>query len=397
MTGALVGQGDGGKMCSPGNSQAGFGLYIHVPFCLRRCRYCSFFSCTDLGLQECYLEGIKEQIRMAAALPWARSRQVSTIFFGGGTPTILPVSNLVSLLDRCIGAFSVAASLEISLEANPATIDGAGLRILRQAGFNRLSLGVQSLRDGELRLLGREHTSAEAVQCLEQARGAGFFDINLDCIYGLPGQQLSHWQQTLHHALALEPTNLALYELSLERPAFVRWLRARRLPLPSEEKVLAMMACNREYTARAGMQHYEISNYCLPGRHCRHNLLYWHNRSYLGLGPGAVSSLSGRRFRSTEDIADFARQAGKGQMPWKQEEWLDTEARFRETVVMGLRLIRGISLVELGNRFRLDPRHYYGHRLERLAQAGLIHLQPDRLRLTSQGLLLANQVMAELV
>lgn len=371
------------------------GLYLHVPFCLRKCAYCSFYS--EAGLPpdkgNAYLAAVTAQLRW-----FASKRPLTSIFFGGGTPTMLPPAALSSLLAACLHSFPCADEPEISLEVNPATVDGSGLTLLRQAGFNRLSIGVQSLQDGELRRLGRPHSAADAVQTAQLARQAGFTNINLDLMYGLPGHTLATWQDTLTQALALQPQHLSIYELTIEEGTpFARQQDQGSLLLPNEDTVLRMLEETQRLLHGAGFHRYEISNYALPGCECRHNINYWQNGEYIGVGPGAVSCLSGIRRSAVADVREFCRLIESGQSVWEEEERLAPEAAFRETVIMGLRMTDGVSLEALRHRFGINAEAYYGATLARLIQQGLLDLASGQLRLTEQGLLLANTVMAELV
>ena len=376
------------------------GLYVHVPFCRRKCGYCSFFSfAPQPGDLERFCSSLRLQMRQMAELPEVAGLSFSTIFFGGGTPSILPPPILAELLAelRCLFAFSVDEP-EISIEVNPGTIDGDGLFALRRAGFNRLSIGVQSLDDRELFLLGRIHSREEALATIAAARRGGFENVSFDLMYGLPDQTVAGWRHTLDLALALEPVHLSMYELTVEPGTdFARQARAGAWVLPSEDEVVMMMAAISSAIGVNPLQRYEISNYAVPGWECRHNCNYWDNGRYLGLGPGAVSSMAGVRRTAVADLAEFCRRIDAGHPVWQEEERLDPEAAFRETVVMGLRMLTGVSITGLRQRFGFDLPAYYGPTLDRLIGAGLLVLEGDRLRLSATGLPLANPVMAELV
>ena len=388
-----VGSGADEQICSA--------LYLHVPFCLQKCPYCSFFSLAGAkNLQKIYVQAVSRQIRQVASNTPARLYRLKTIFFGGGTPTILSADILADILNSCLDAFpcNEEKRLEISIEANPATTDIQGLRTLRRAGFNRLSIGVQSFNDQELRLLGRPHSALDARRIFHNARQAGFTNINLDLMYGLPGQTTEDWQQSLERALALAPEHLSLYELTIEEDTVFGAQKSRGLlHLPREEEVLAMLAETEILTRQAGFLRYEISNYARAGFQCQHNINYWHNRSYIGLGPGAVTCLDDTRYTAAKDIEQFARQMNAEQTAWRENERLTREERFRETVIMGLRMLDGVSLKELKQRFGINLVNYYGSTLTSLIEQQLLVIDQERLHLTSRGLLLANTVMAELV
>ena len=376
-------------------------LYLHVPFCLRKCPYCSFFSLAGKNhLQPLYVKAVSTQIRQMAENCADESCRLETIFWGGGTPTLLPAETLARLLGDCLDAFPAATDreLEISIEANPATVNRKDLAILRRAGFNRLSIGVQSFADRELALLGRPHTAADARQTLKDARRAGFTNINLDLMYGLPGQRIEDWAYSLEQALALAPEHLSLYELTIEENTpLADQVRCGSLRIPVEEEVLGMLETTKTMVRQAGFTRYEISNYARSGFQCRHNINYWQNRPYIGLGPGAVTCLDHSRYRAIEDIEQFAKYLAAGREIWQLEEQLTNQERFRETVIMGLRMIRGVSISGLRRRFGIDPLACYGATLDRLIDQGLLYHDNDHLRLSRRGLLLANTVMAELV
>jgi oxygen-independent coproporphyrinogen-3 oxidase len=391
---------------NPANSRGaetrGIGLYIHVPFCLKKCPYCSFYSVAgQLDEGKRYTAAIQQQLNWFVG-QISPGLQLRSIFFGGGTPSMLLPEVLAGILSDCLRHFPDQGELEISIEVNPATIDRSGLEKLRRAGFNRLSIGVQSFNDRELRRLGRPHSAAEAVQTVRQARKAGFANINLDLMYGLPDQELKSWQQSLEQGLELEPQHFSIYELTMEaNTPFARQKEQGELVLPHEDTVLAMLEKTAQLVRAAGLERYEISNYARSGFQCRHNINYWQNGSYIGLGPGAVSCLAGTRYRAMADLNRFCALYGEEeQLPeerWQEIECLDREAAFRETVITGLRMTAGVLLDNLENRFGIELASYYGATLIRLIEQGLLEIVHGRLRLTGHGLLLANSVMAELV
>ena len=387
------------RSVEPDGLTYGPGLYLHVPFCLQKCPYCSFYSLSGrLDLNTRFTAAVNRQMERFAARRETQEQPLATIFFGGGTPSMLPPTILIDLLQACLGRFPYADELEISIEVNPATIDQEGLQLLRRGGFNRLSIGVQSFNNQELKRIGRAHSANEAIQTVCMARQAGFTNISLDLMYGLPGQDEQSWQANLNQALALEPDHLSLYELTIEEDTpFARQLDTGTLQLPDEEKVLAMMETTRRLTSGGGLSRYEISNYARPGFECRHNINYWQNGSYIGLGPGAVSRLGPTRFTAIADVERFCERMEQNQEIRQEEETLDKETRFRETVIMGLRMTKGISIDALKQRFGIDPAVYYGTTLDRLMAQELVEIQQGWLRLTEPGLLLANTVMAELV
>ena len=382
----------------PASGEEPPGLYLHIPFCRSKCAYCSFNSYPCRQPPGHYLTALEKQLDFWSAHPWCRERTFATLFLGGGTPTIYGGRVLASLVGKCLSAFNFCEKPEITVEANPNAVTEQDLGELRQGGVNRLSLGVQAFSDPLLAAIGRTHTVAEAGAAIRAARRAGFANLNLDLIYGLPGQTLCDWQRTLDAALGFSPEHLACYELTIEEgTAFARELAAEALALPGEEEVVAMAAATGEAAARAGLARYEISNYARPGFACRHNCNYWQNGSYLGLGAGAASCLSGLRLKNLAAPARYSSLALAGVPPFAEAECLPLAARFRESVIMGLRLTAGLSFSCLRKRFGLTPPGYYGKILLELRAQGLIAVGRDSMRLTDKGLCLANQVLARLV
>lgn len=338
-------------------------------------------------------------MRQWAGLPEVQDLAFASIFFGGGTPSTLPVEELALLLADCRALFTFAEQEpEITIEVNPGTIDGKGLQQLRRSGFNRISIGVQSFNDRELVRLGRIHTGGDALATIAAAKRAGFANLSFDLMYGLPGQSEVSWRQSLDQALALTPQHMSLYELTVEDgTVFALEALRKELVLPVEDEVLAMMAAIEGAIFASLLTRYEISNYAAGGRECRHNLNYWHNGLYLGFGPGAVSAFAGQRRSTVANFSAYCQRVAAGEAVWDEAEVLAPEAAFRETVIMGLRLLAGISIPSLRRRFGIDVQEYYGETLSRLLCQGLVTIREDHLLLTRDGLPLANRIMAELV
>ncbi len=382
----------------PGSGEEPPTLYLHIPFCKSRCAYCAFNSYACQSPPAAYLAALSNQIRHWADQQWCRERTFATLFIGGGTPTIYGGSELADLVRLCLTSFNFTEDAEITVEANPNTVSLEALTELRRGGVNRLSLGVQAFSDRLLGALGRSHTVAEADAAIGAARRAGFTNINLDLMYGLPGQGVADWQESLTQAIAHAPEHLACYELTIEEGTpFARLVDKGELTLPDEEEALAMAELTHAFLAQAGLQRYEISNYAAPGRECRHNLNYWRNGGYLGLGAGAISCLSGFRFGTVQDPELFTRLVQAGELPLAEGECLPLAPRFRESVVMGLRMLEGVSCARLHRQFGLTPPEYYGKILEDLRRQGLVTVSKNSLRLTKAGLPVANQVLARLV
>ena len=376
----------------------GPGLYIHIPFCRTKCGYCAFDSQPWPGEgPEDYLQALLQELKQAAA-GWGQGRRFASLFVGGGTPTIYRGPALAELLVNCRERFAWVENPEITLECNPNTVTADDLSRCRAAGANRLSLGVQSFSDRLLKRLGRSHTATQARQAVIKARQAGFANLNLDLIYGLPGQTSTDWRQSLQAALALEPEHLALYELSVEPGTpFHAQRTAGKLVLPEDDRVAEMAELANELLFAHGYRRYEISNYARPGFACRHNLNYWENGPYLGLGAGAVSSFDGLRLKNLPPPDQYQARITAGLPAFLEGEALSLEASFRETVILGLRMLAGVNLVALHERYGLDPLAYYGPALPRLKAQGLVDYDQLRLWLTARALPVANQVLSLLV
>lgn len=366
-------------------------LYVHVPFCRAKCGYCDFnsYPLAEVGaLRSPYVDALLRELAQAGPA------QVRTIYVGGGTPTVLPLSLLARLLGGVWAAFGVDDRAEVSLEANPGTVDHTLLAAVRALGVNRLSLGVQSLDAAELRLLGRIHTAKEAADALRAARSAGFDNVNLDLIYGLPGQALDTWQESLERALELAPEHLSLYALTLEEGTpLAAEVAAGRLPEPDPDLAADMYELAQERLAGAGYDHYELSNWARsPDFRCQHNLVYWRNDSYAGVGAGAHSWDGSRRWANVSRPAEYIARLQAGESPVDMQETIGTELEMGETMMLGLRLVEeGVAFDRFDRRFGRDLRRIYAAPLAELTALGLIELVPDRVRLSPRGRLLGNQ------
>lgn len=318
-------------------------LYIHIPFCKSKCHYCAFNSHAGLdSLYERYFQALKIEI---SALKL--TDPIKTIFFGGGTPTVLGAEKLIALVN-CCRRYTIDSSAEITVEANPETIDFTGLRKLRDGGVNRLSFGVQSFNDSDLLRLGRVHTAEKAVEAVVEAKRAGFDNINLDLMSALPGQTVSTWHHNLESALTLEPQHLSIYQLTPEEDTvFYEQYVSGELGLPGDEESLEMDRITKELCAENGLIQYEISNYAKDDCKCQHNINYWHNNSYYAAGAGAVGYIEGVRQRRVDSPEEYCRCIETGLSVIVEQESLEKETSFRETVVVGLRMFEGVSVERL--------------------------------------------------
>lgn len=371
------------------------GLYIHVPFCLKKCNYCDFVSYprTD-GEVDTYLTGLRREAGLRSSL----NIRPNTVFVGGGTPTCLDNSQIKRVLDYVSTFFPPREGAEYTVEANPGTVTADKLSVLREAGVNRLSIGVQACQQELLARLGRLHTFDQAAGAVKLARRAGFENINLDLIFSIPGQTLEDWLGCLNRVLSLKPEHIATYSLQLEESTPLgRAVATGKLQASDEEGELAMYKGVISLLKEAGYRHYEVSNFALPGRECRHNLLYWHNGQYLGLGPGAHSRLGNLRWCNHPGVAGYAAALSAGQVPEFEREDLSRRVMMAETIIMGLRLRRGLSLAGFEGRFGCRLEAVYAAELSRLKEMGLVEIRNGNLRVTSAGLPLANIVFREFV
>ena len=373
-------------------------LYIHIPFCLRKCAYCDFASYPGMlkGAQA-YLEALTLELH-AQAERFAACR-VKTVFIGGGTPTLLSAAQIQQLLRDARACFPFAPDAEITMEGNPGTLTAENLAGSREAGVNRLSLGMQAAQDRLLEMLGRIHRLRDVEEAVRLARAAGFDNLNLDLIYGLPGQSQDDWLATLQTALSLSPEHLSCYALIVEEGTRLALAlqEGRLAPLPDEETERAMYAAAIDTAEGAGFLQYELSNFALPGFECRHNLIYWECEPYLGVGCAAHSYMEGRRFGNTDHVGTYLAALRAGRSAENTCEVLAREERIFERAMLGLRLTRGLDEARFARDFGVTPAAYWGAKLERLIGAGLLIRQGNYLRLTRRGMDVQNAVLVELM
>jgi oxygen-independent coproporphyrinogen III oxidase len=368
-------------------------IYVHIPFCARRCAYCDFNTYAWRGdIVRDTLQAICSHIENAAQ----RDVVVPTVFFGGGTPSFPEPESVVRILDTIRRHFRVLPDAEISIEVNPGTADRARYHLFRQAGFNRLSMGIQSFDDGLLQKLGRIHSAEEAIRSYEQARRAGFENVNIDLMFALPDQTLQQWQRTVRTAVCLQPEHVSCYALTVEpNTPFDTLHRQGKLNLPDEETDLRMYQYAIRALSRAGYEHYEISNFAKPGRRCQHNMVYWRNEEYLGFGPGAVSYWNGVRWTLIRNPRRYVQAVRQGTPPVEEQEQLDMDASLGETIMLMLRLRDGVDVKAVENRYGVSLAHRYARQIERLCKLGLLQVTPDHWRITDKGLPIANTICAE--
>ena len=371
-------------------------LYIHIPFCVKKCAYCDFLS-GPAGEKEKeeYVKMLVDEIRNCPDT--VQNYRVISIFFGGGTPSLLTGEQIGRLMDTVREIFTLDEDAEITMEMNPGTVTEEKLRKYRQAGVNRLSIGLQSVNDEELRLLGRIHTYEEFREAYHLARANGFSNINVDLISAIPGQTVESWRRTLEQVMALSPEHISAYSLILEEGTtfYKKYVEdeAKEGPkLPDEDAEREMYHRTREFLKDRGYERYEISNYARPGMECRHNLGYWMGVSYLGLGLGASSYVNGCRFCNERDLGIYL-----GEKPGKRldQEILTKKDMEEEFFYVGLRLVQGVSLKEFEERFGERVQDVYPGLMERLEKEGAAVLSDGRFRLTDYGMDVSNYVMVE--
>lgn len=429
-------------------------IYIHIPFCVKKCQYCDFLSApADSRAQEVYLRALKQEIREQAARYW--EYEVQTVFIGGGTPTAVPCEKLCEVLKTVFTCYRVNPQAEISMEANPGTVTKESLLSYWKAGINRLSIGLQSADDGELKLLGRIHTYRDFLQTYRWAQEAGFTNINLDIMSALPGQSVENYKKTLETVLSLRPQHISAYSLIVEEgtPFYEKYgqesekLQAtgeKQPDLPSEEEEREMYALTEKLLAAAGYHRYEISNYALPGMECRHNRVYWKRGNYVGFGLGAASMVENVRFENTRKMQEYLTEyagvpgaepvsaevtQGDAQALSNEQEFslredthsenaqvlstwedghskkehtfsknvhpLSQQEQMEETMFLGLRLTEGVSKAEFQRQFGVSMEQIYGEVIQENIAQGLLADEAGYVCLTREGMDLSNYVMAQ--
>jgi oxygen-independent coproporphyrinogen-3 oxidase len=375
------------------------GIYIHIPFCRARCSYCDFATGTYEGaLADAYVRALASEVESFGAA--AEGAEADTVYFGGGTPSLLTPEQVGRLMRAVRRRFRVAADAEVTMEMNPGTVTPEALEGFREAGVNRASFGAQTFDEGELKRLGRTHTADDTRRTLSLLRAAGFDNISFDLIAGLPGQTLEGWSRNLDEALALRPQHLSLYLLEVhEGTPLAAQIREGRYHAPDADLAAEMYTLLAARTRLAGYEQYEISNFCLPRRESRHNMKYWTGEPYFGFGCSA-HSFDGRRSRwsNERDARRYVELLGTSGSAVVERTELDERDASAEALFLGLRLLgRGVNLAEHRARFRRDVREEYSEDLSRFGEAGLIEFDGDIMRLTPSGALLSNEVFSAFV
>lgn len=392
-------------------------IYVHIPFCAKKCAYCDFLSFPgNMRMRREYTDKLLEEIRIQSS--FVREYQIDTIFLGGGTPSVLDVTDITAIMGMLKEHYDIAPDAEITIEVNPGTVKMEGLVAYREAGINRVSMGLQSADDTELRYLGRIHTYDEFLKSFQRVRMAGFTNVNVDLISAIPGQTPESWRNTLKKTAMLKPEHISAYSLIVEEgtPFYDRYgghvemesyemspeerRRLMALPdLPDEDTEREMYYMTRNCLAEQGYERYEISNYARPGFECRHNVGYWTGTGYLGLGLGASSYLEGCRFHNTSDFQSYVSahlddEAEFCQALRQDMEQLSVKSKMEEFMFLGLRLTRGVSVEGFITRFGQSIRNVYGGVIDKLEREGLLEHKNGYYHLTERGLDLSNYAMS---
>ena len=385
------------------------GLYVHIPFCETKCPYCDFNTYAKIeSLIPEYVAAVNTEIGI-----WGRlldEPKLSTVFFGGGTPSYLPTHYMASIIETVHESFDLSADAELTLEANPGDLTDVNLMKYLDVGLNRLSIGVQSLDDRLLKLLGRRHSASEAIQAIRMATEAGFDNVSIDLMYGLPQQNLNDWSRTLGSVREINIQHISMYCLTLEGATpMEQQVASGQLPEPDPDLAADMYLMAENIMDSRGFGHYEISNWALPGMESRHNLRYWKNQPYLGVGPGAHSYLFSERFHNIRSPREYVKLLSE-QSPEsihqddlstvkidliptvEMSETIDQRLELAETMMLGLRLNSGVTIEDITRRFGITPASVYGNTLTELESLGLVDTTGGAIKLTSRGRLLGNEV-----
>jgi oxygen-independent coproporphyrinogen-3 oxidase len=341
-----------------------------------------------------YIEALCKEIKQWKDI--AQGYRIKSIYLGGGTPTLFSGGKIAGVLDVCAKNFNIKSDAEITIEANPGTIDKAKLLVLKRAGINRLSIGLQAWQDKHLKTLGRIHGSGDLVFSMDCAKETGFENINIDVMFGLPDQTMGDWLETLSKVCAFGIQHMSMYSLKLESGTLMhRWYRQGNIAVPTEEEDRLMYYEGRKYVSGLGLKQYEISNFAIPGKECVHNLIYWNNEEYIGCGSGAHSFFNSERFSNKSGIGEYIEAVAKDTERISFRKKIDEEDERFDTIMLGLRLVEGVNKERFKARFGKDIEFYYGDAIKRLEQQELLIDDEDSIRLTDRGMDVQNVVLLE--
>ncbi len=374
------------------------GLYLHLPFCISKCPYCDFnsYQLKEDNHISSYISALYKEITTYSQK--LKKINIRTIYFGGGTPTILSGIQIYNILEFCKDKFTVDKNAEITIEANPGTLDGEKIKLLIESGINRLSLGAQSFNDLFLKILGRIHNTQDIIDSYYLAREKGFNNINIDIMFALPDQTTKDFQITLKKAVSLKPDHLSLYNLTIKSGTeYYKKYKGSKLKLPTEDEEFDMYNWAIKYLEENDFEHYEIANFARPHKRSVHNLIYWQNKPYLGIGAGAYSFIRGYRYMNFKDPARYIKEVMDDKLPIDNGEKLSLRKRMIETIILGLRTKDGVGYKKFKTRFKVDINNIFHKQINELVNLGLLQKDVFKIKLTKRGIFLADTVSREFV
>ena len=374
------------------------GLYLHFPFCISKCPYCDFnsYQLKEDNQISFYIYALYQEI--TAYSQKLKKSNIKTIYLGGGTPTILSGTQICKILEFCKEKFKIDKDAEITIEANPGTLDGEKIKLLIESGINRLSLGAQSFNDIFLKKLGRIHNTQEIIDSYYLAREAGFNNINIDIMFALPDQTTEDLQATLKKAVSLKPDHLSLYNLTIKQGTeYYKEYKRGKLKLPTEDEEFDMYNWAINYLEESSFEHYEIANFARLHRRSKHNLIYWQNKPYLGIGAGAYSFIRGYRYMNYKEPARYIKEIMSGKLPIDNGEKLPLRKRMIETIILGLRTKDGVIYKKFKTRFGINLNDIFSKQINKLVNLRLLQKDNYKIKLTNKGIFLANTVFREFI
>ena len=374
------------------------GLYLHFPFCISKCPYCDFnsYQLKEDNQISSYISALYQEITTYSKK--LIKSNIKTVYLGGGTPTILSGVQIYNILEFCKDKFNIDKNAEITIEANPGTLDGEKLKLLIESGINRLSLGAQSFNNLFLKKLGRIHNTQDIIDSYFFARETGFSNINIDIMFALPDQTTEDLQVTLKKAVSLKPDHLSLYNLTIKPGTeYYKKHKKGKLKLPTEDEEFDMYNRAINFLEESDFEHYEIANFARPYKRSMHNLIYWQNKPYLGIGAGAYSFIKGYRYMNYENPARYIKEIMSGKLPVDNGEKLSLRKRMIETIILGLRTKDGVGNKKFKTRFGVNLNDIFPEQIKKLVNLGLLQKDNYRIKLTKKGIFLANTVFREFV
>lgn len=367
------------------------GLYVHTPFCVSKCKYCDFasFSNIDCADKDKYVSRLISEIESYRG----EKRTVDSIFFGGGTPSLLSTAQMQDIVNSIRKTFSVSGDCEFTVEVNPKTVDAEKLALYKEIGVNRISIGMQSIHANELKYLGRIHTYEEFAECYSLVLNSGISNVNIDLMYGIPHQSRESFTETVNKIIQLDPTHISVYGLIIE-PGTPFYDSRDTLPLPSEDDEVSMYYTACEVLSKAGYKHYEISNYAKDGFECRHNLKYWENKHFIGIGLSAYSYMENKRYGNTKNFIEYL---SDDYLKYRTVDEISRDEERFEYIMMHLRTVYGIPLAEYREKFNSDFLNDSADAIEKYVKHGYVECLEDRVRLTERGFYLSNTIISDIV